>query len=149
MKPIDLEAITAELDKDDLAEFNDDILSKTEFEKWLNRQRLSADAKSLINSIAQTTVYVGGKIVRVGMKILSTCLNMIKTFPHTAFGVVIGAVLSVLVGSVPLIGALIGPFLAPLFLAFGVGMGAIADFQSSAFRARMDAVEAEYASLRT
>lgn len=144
-----IETLTATLQDKDLVSINDGSITPDQFQKWLGQQDLSADTKVWISKIAQTTITVGTQIIKIGLKVVTTCLNAIKAYPNTAFGIVVSAVLSFLVGSIPLIGAIIGPFMAPLFLAFGVGMGAIADFQSSAFRARMDAMEAEYSALRS
>ena len=143
-----LSELTAPLSDHDFSEFHQDLLDKGVLRRWLDRQDISADAKMWIVKLSEMTVTVGKAVISIRMKIVTTTFNTLKSFPQTTFGVIVGAVLTLLVGSIPLIGALLGPILMPIFMVFGVGMGAIADFQASGFRARMDAVEAEYAVLR-
>jgi hypothetical protein len=61
---------------------------------------------------------------------------------------VVGGLVSFLIGSIPVVGAILGPFLSPILLAFGLSMGAIADFQSVHLRDRMKAIENEFEVLR-
>lgn len=73
---------------------------------------------------------------------------MAKTFPNATIGLVIGAVLAFLVGSIPLIGWLIAPFLSPILLALGIGMGAVADFQAMQLRSQMEIIAAQYSAVK-
>ncbi|WP_458791791.1 hypothetical protein [Yoonia sp. MH D7] len=143
-----LNEYTTPLAGHDFSTFHQDLLEKSALKRWLDRQDISADAKMWIVKVSEMTVTVGKAVISIGLKIVTTIFNVLKAFPQTTFGVIVGAVLTLLISSIPLIGVLVGPILMPIFLAFGVGMGAIADFQASSFRARMDAVEAEYAVLR-
>ncbi len=143
------EATLAPLDGRDFSTFLDSLPSNKEINDWLDRQHISADAKQLLAKVANLAIKVGNTIIAVGRKVLGTIAEIIRRHPGTAFGIVVGAVLSFLIGSIPVIGALLGAFLSPILLAFGIGMGAVSDFSSLSLRTRMDAIQAEYEILRT
>lgn len=58
---------------------------------------------------------------------------------------VIALTVSMLVASVPFIGGLLAPVLAPLMLAFGVTYGAMADIKETGVRSRIEGLEQQFA----
>jgi ethanolamine transporter EutH len=145
---LELKEIENTLKGRDFSEFLDGLPSKGDMENWLQRQEISADAKAWVAKIMNLSISIGTTIVSVGRKIVSTIIITCQQYPSTTFGVIIGSVLSFLVGSIPVLGLLLGPLLAPVFMAFGIGMGAVSDFQSTLLRHRMSALEAEYSVLK-
>ena len=143
-----VETIVAKLSGQDLSEFLADVPTSRAIRDWLERAPISADAKSLLFSVAATAVKIGGMVVNVGLKVLQTIQILVREHPSTAFGLVVGLVLSYLTTQVPLIGALLSPLLSPIFLAFGIGMGAIIDMKDRAVRSRVEELSAEFAVLR-
>lgn len=107
----------------------------------------SADAKALLAQLATVTVEVGGRLVEAGRRILSFALEMAKAFPNTLFGVVVAIIMSVLIASIPFLGGILGPLLAPILLAYGLGSGAITDMKEGALRRRVEALEAEFRAM--
>lgn len=89
----------------------------------IDRLPLSADIKALLLDLAKVTAKVGGTVLRIGAKILTVVFDIISQFPNTVFGVVISVCIGLLIGSIPMIGALLTPFLMPLLVAFGLAKG--------------------------
>lgn len=113
----------------------------------IDRLPLSADIKALLLDLAKVTAKVGGTVLRIGAKILTVVFDIISQFPNTVFGVVISVCIGLLIGSIPMIGALLTPFLMPLLVAFGLAKGAIADLGNAGWAARIRDLEAKLATV--
>lgn len=120
--------------------------SRRELQSRLERLPLSADAKVLMAQLLDTSVDVAGRIIEVGRKILSFVLEMMKRHPATALGAIVGLTVTMLVGSVPFLGVVLGPVVGPLLTAFMISQGALTDIRNSSlgqqielFGARLDA----------
>ncbi len=121
--------------------------SRRELTARIERLAVSADAKALLAQLLATTAQIGGRIVEVGRQIVHFAFETLKRFPNAAFGVIVGVAMSMLVGSVPVLGLILGPLLGPLLVAFGLGMGAIADMRDGAIGARVRLLEAEFRAM--
>jgi hypothetical protein len=144
-----IEITTPELSAEQTAEFNIGILSRREIHRRLEQLDISADAKSLVMKLVDVSVSIGQTILSIGRKILTAILSLSKEYPNTTFGLVAGSVVSALVASIPLIGALISPILTPLFLAFGIASGAMNDMRERGLIARLRQVESQFSVLRS
>lgn len=129
-----------------LAELNTSLPLRKITER-IDRLPLSADIKALLLDLAKLTVKVGGTVLKIGAKFLSVVFEVIGQFPNTVFGVVISVCLGLLIGSIPLTGGLLAPFLMPLLVAFGLAKGAIADVANAGWAARIRDLEAKLASV--
>ncbi|HEX8555879.1 MAG TPA: hypothetical protein VF695_14330 [Sphingomonas sp.] len=103
----------------------------------IDRLTVSADAKVILTQLSDLSVTVGDKVIAIGRRILSFVLHAVKTYPNTSFGLVIGIVMTLLIGSMALIGGLLAPILGPLLMALGIGVGALADIRNSGLRDRI------------
>lgn len=108
----------------------------------IERLPVSADAKVILFRLSEVTVQVGNRLVAIGRQILSFVLDAVHRFPNTSFGLVISVVVTLLIGSVAILGGLLAPLIGPLLVALGVGMGALADIHNDALRHRILAFEA-------
>ena len=122
--------------------------TRQELMNRLDRLAMSADAKAVLARLAEVTVTISGTLVRAGRRILAFVLDAVQRFPSTAFGLIAALVVSSLITSVPFLGAVLGPLLSPLLLAFGIGMGALTDLKESALRARVRHLEEEFGAMR-
>ncbi len=119
------------------------VLSRSELTERIERLAISADAKVLLGRIAETTARVGQGVIRIGRQVLSFVFDLLRQFPNTAFGVIVGTVLTMLVASIPFVGAALGALLGPLLIALGLAKGALADLQHQAMSVRISAFESE------
>lgn len=125
------------------------ILEKSEIMNRLERMDISADAKVLLGQVADKTLEVGGRVIHLGRQILSFIIDLMRQYPNTVFGVLVGFVLSMLVSSVALVGAALGALLGPLLVALGLGIGAVADIENSIVRAKIEAFKTELHSFQS
>lgn len=146
-KRIDLKcAAETEADIRDLLSFD---FSEETLKKRLNSLSISADAKSLLFTIAKTTIKVGTTLVKIGRKILDVIMTLVTKFPMAGAGLIFGAVFGHLVASVPIIGFAFGPFIGTLALAFGFVAGAMQDFGNIALERRIKTELASFQGLRS
>ncbi|ANI78139.1 hypothetical protein EP837_01727 [Sphingobium sp. EP60837] len=127
----------------------DNLPSRRELHSRLDHLALPADAKVLMGRLLETTATVAGRIIEVGRRILSFVLEMVRSFPGTTLGALVGLTVTSLVGSIPLLGFVLGPIAGPLLAAFMITQGALADMRNSTverqialFGAKLDAVVA-------
>ena len=104
----------------------------------LDRMALSADAKVLMGKLLDTTAEVAGKIIEVGRQILAFVTDLLKRFPNTGLGLVIGLTLTALVGAIPLLGVVLGPLIGPILTTFTVTSGALADMKNTSLQKQID-----------
>lgn len=121
------------------------VATTRQIEAIVEKLAISADAKSLLLDLSRITIKLGEAVCSLGKAILTFVVKIVKQFPNTAFGLVIGLTVSVLVGGIPVIGVILGPVLGKLLTAFGLTMGAIADFKDATIRSEIAALERKIA----
>ncbi|MDR3299438.1 MAG: hypothetical protein LBU43_05430 [Candidatus Accumulibacter sp.] len=84
--------------------------------------KLPREAAIRLEALAEVSRKIGGKVVAIGKIIVLKLLEFVRQNSGLAIGVALGAALSVLIAGIPFL----GPLLAPVALAFGVTVGAIA-----------------------
>lgn len=124
-------------------------LSEEALKKRLDQLAISADAKSVLFTIAKTTIKVGDFIVRIGRKVLDVIISLLGEFPMTSTGTIFGAIFGYLVTSIPLIGLIFGPFVGTLAIAFGFAVGAMQDLGNKALERRIRASMASFENLKS
>ena len=75
-----------------------------------------AQLRALLRRVSEATREIGGRVVRIGKRIIKFVLEMTRRYPRTAKALVIMAALSFLVGQIPLIRHVLVPIVQ------GVGM---------------------------
>lgn len=108
---------------------------------------MPADAKVLMGKLLETTIESAGRVIEVGRQIVNFILEMARGFPNTAFGLVAGVTITVLIGMSAFIGSFLAAILGPLLTAFMVSQGALVDMKNSSiehqaqlFSAKLDAI---------
>lgn len=125
-----------------------DSLPLRKIEEMLDRTDLSADAKSIVLEVASRTIVVAGQIVRIGRKVVSFALELAKTFPNTLFGVALALVMTALIATIPIFGAVLAGLLKSILLIFGIAQGALADMRSGELGSRFENLTAQLLPLR-
>jgi hypothetical protein len=140
----ELPSITSEV----LAMIADLDYSDDKLKSIIERMDVSADAKSLFYAIAKTTIRVGSAIVRIGRKIIDCVIKVFEEFPNAGMGLILGGILGVLIGTIPIIGVALGALATPLLSAYGMVLGLKQDVSDKALIARMNRVNMEFNSLK-
>ncbi|MEO5367440.1 MAG: hypothetical protein H7831_14040 [Magnetococcus sp. WYHC-3] len=114
--------------------------SDEQIRRRLDNLPLSAEAKVLLYRFSQYSMNVGGTLLRIGKKILEVVLMLVDQFPVTTVGVLLAALLTLLIASIPWIGQFLAGFLGPVLMIFGLGAGVWKDINRD-HRALADAIQ--------
>lgn len=117
--------------------------------KLIDGLGVSADAKSALYKMSKTTIRVGQQIIKIGRKILDCVANLFNEFPQAGFGMIFGAIVSYLIGSIPVIGFVFGPFMGPLLIAFGLLGGAYQDIRDKNLARRIALVNRQFSGFES
>lgn len=115
----------------------------------IERLAIPADAKALLLDLAKITVRVGKVVLHVGRKIIDFAFEVVRAFPNSVFGAVMGLIVAALAGLTPGLGLILGPILLPLLAAFGLGLGAIDDMKGTGLRLRIGDLERTFSAILT
>ena len=105
-----------------LLEAEADAVSSSDLYLWLRESGLPPEVAMRLKILAEFTIKVGQKLLRLGKILLLKLIEFIKINPNLAIGIALGAATSVLISMVPFL----GPILAPIALPLGIAVGAIA-----------------------
>lgn len=123
-------------------------LSEDSLKKRIDALAISADAKSVLFTIAKTTIRVGSLLVKIGRKVLDIITKILAEFPLASTGTIFGAIFGYLVSSVPIIGFVFGPFIGALAIAFGFAVGAMQDLSNKALERRVMSAVVSFDALK-
>ena len=125
-----------------------DNLADSKLDSIIDRLDMSADAKALVTDVKKATLNVGGKIIKVGKRIVEIVLAIIKKFPNTTFGFILGCVVTLLVGSIPILGPLLASFVGPITIVFGLAVGYFNDIHDQALSRKIAEVPLMFEGLK-
>ena len=123
-------------------------LSEDSLKKRIDALAISADAKSVLFTIAKTTIRVGSMVLKIGRKVLDITINILTEFPMATTGTIFGAIFGYLITSVPVIGFIFGPFFGTLAIALGFAAGAMQDLGNKALERRIRSSVASFETLK-
>lgn len=125
------------LNAETIEALNSETYTRKQTKRIIDNMNISADAKSLLSSIANTVIFVGEKIIQLGKKIIEIVMEMMKSFPNATFGMLLGLLLGTLVAAIPIIGVALGAFVTPIAAAFGLASGWMSDFQNATLKQKI------------
>ena len=125
-----------EMDIPDLKEADVEKMGK-EFatdEQILNhieKLNISAEIKAMLFKFAKFSISVGDKAIKIGKKIIEIVMMLVSKYKMATFGLILGAFLTLLIGSIPILGGILAGFLGPLLMLFGLTKGVWEDLKKS------------------
>ncbi|MCY4519306.1 MAG: hypothetical protein OXC13_00840 [Caldilineaceae bacterium] len=144
------------LDNVAIAALNTFEFSKKKVKDSIDNLDIPSDAKFMLHSIMDQTIEVavdtGKVLIWIGRKIIEIVMFLARNFPNATFGMIFGAVIGILISSIPIIGwalgGLVGSAVA-LGAILGLGRGAIEDFKAMADDPRIIKACSQFNSLLT
>lgn len=122
-------------------------MSDDGIKRMIDNLKISADAKSLLYALTKVTIKAGEYIINIGRKIIDLVCSTFKEFPMATFGTVCGAIIGMLISSVPILGLIIGPIVTPLLMALGLAGGVFFDMQDKMLQRKITRKVAEFSPL--
>lgn len=115
------------LRKEDLQQLTHEYTRDEQLKAHIERIPISAEKKVMLHSFfskfMEFTVSVGETIIRAGKKILEIVIMLADKYKSATFGVIIAALVTLLIASIPLIGPPLAWFSSKFLLALGFTLG--------------------------
>lgn len=122
---------------------------------YIDQTSVSADMKAILFDVAKFSVKIGETVIAIGRRIFAISITLVKKFPNTAIGALVGAVIATVLGGT--LGALtiagfapfagLAAFLSKIVVLLGVGKGFIDDLLNNAAKSEMDRIAAQFDAL--
>lgn len=98
-------------------------LDETEIFVWLDQMGVPLEVNTRLKDLWKTTKRIGDQVISFGKIIILKIVEFIKTNPHAAIGMLLGAAVGSLVALIPWIGPLLAPLTATIGAAYGFIQG--------------------------
>jgi len=118
--------------------------SEVEIKRFIDNLDISADTKQLFYKFSKATITVGEYVIKIGRKIMDFIAWLLQEFPKATVGLLFGAIVIFLVGSIPIIGVAVGSLAASIMTALGF----IEDVQDKQLKRKIGAFNARFDSLK-
>ena len=122
-------------------------VSDLDIKKLIESLDVSADIKSLLYAFSKATIKAGQFILKIGRKIIDFVCLIFKEYPGVTFGVIFGAIAGFLIATIPIIGVILGPFIKPLAIAFGLVGGLREDIKDKNLARKIADINAKFSPL--
>lgn len=107
--------------------------SEANLVKSIDNLSLSSEVKMLLYELSRQVVRIGDTVLFIGRKILEISIYFVRKYPNTSTGMIVGSVIGMLAGSIPIVGWLLGWLILPLCTAIGLSVGFWKDLQENEF----------------
>ena len=106
-----------------LDEINSEHISPTRIKSYIRNLHAPAEAKVILTDLLKATVKVGGRLYRIGRKVVEIAIILATKFPAITFALIVTSFINLLISAVPLIGPALVPIVGPLVIAAGLAIG--------------------------
>jgi len=125
-------------DMDNISDTFKPFVTEGQVSGYIDNLNISSETKVILNEVKALVINIKGKLVKVGLKIIETIIYLIKKYPNTIMGLLIGLAFGLLLSSIPLIGWIIGPIITPLSAALGLAYGYMTDVDNIGLKNGID-----------
>lgn len=143
----EFEAEADQVDKGFIDSMLDFKLSNEDMRKLIDSLNVSADVKSLLYAFSKATIKAGEFVLKIGRKIIDFVCMLFKEYPNATFGVIFGAIVGFLISTIPVLGVVLGPIAASIFISIGFIFGAKEDISDKGLARKIAEANAEFAPL--
>ena len=123
----DIESLT----QSDLDTMSKEYTTEAKVKRFIENLDISADMKVILLKLSKFSITVGKTALKIGKKILEIAIMLMSKFKIATFGLIVGALLTLLISSIPLIGPPLAAFSTPYLLASGLGLGLLEDLKQN------------------
>jgi len=120
-----------DLKESDVEKMGKEFATDEQIHHHIERLSVSAEIKAMLFKFAKFSISVGERAIKIGKKIIEIVMLLVSKYKMATFGLILGAFLTLLIGSIPLIGGVLAGFLAPLLMLFGLTKGVWEDLKKS------------------
>lgn len=117
------------LDEEALNRMVEEHATDEQIKSYIEQLPVSAETKALLFKLSKYTITIGKTLFKIGKRILEIVVMLVSRYKMATFGLILGALLTFLIGLVPLIGPPLAAFLGPLLMLLGLGKGVWEDLK--------------------
>jgi len=103
---------------------NHDVLLKE-----IENLNTTPEIKSFLETVLNFTIDAGGKIIKVGSKIIELIIGISKNFPKATIGLIVGLVIGKIISKIPILGWALNWIITPLTAIVGITIGVKNDLE--------------------
>ena len=107
----------------DLDRMTKEYMTDEKIKSYIEKLPVSAEIKVVLFKLSKFTIKVGQILLKLGKKVLEIVVMLASKYKHATLGVLIGALLTVLISTIPVLGPPLSSFLGSLLMLFGLGKG--------------------------
>jgi hypothetical protein len=146
---IEFKTVIEDLNQDFLASMNNFSLTDDEIRKSIDNLNVSADVKSLLFQFTKVTLKAGDFLLKIGRKIIEFVCLMYREYKNATFGMLFGAIVGLLLASIPVLGVILGPLFTPIAIGLGLVLGLNEDIKDKQLERKIAEINAKLAPLKT
>jgi len=124
---------------DQWVSLDNDVKSNDDYKDELDRMEGSEVFKNVCKGVLNFTIEVGKVVIRIGKIVFDIILKIVRQFPNTILGILVGFILGLIFTSIPILGWLLGSLITPLFMLAGGVMGFMADMSGKIANSELEA----------
>jgi len=111
------------LHPEDLNSLSTEYTTEEKLKSYIEQLDVSAEIKAMLFKFAKFTISVGKTLIKFGKKVLEIAMMLAAKYKSTTLGIILGALLTLLISTIPYLGPSLASFLGPFILLFGIGKG--------------------------
>lgn len=119
-------------------DINSEHISHSRINSYIRNLHVPAEAKVILTDLLKATVNIGGRLYRIGRKIVEIAITLATKFPAITFALILTSLINLLIAAVPLIGPVLIPIVGPLITATGLAIGTYKDIANPELKERME-----------
>ena len=146
---VEFQTVIEDLNQDFLASINNFSLTDDEIRKSIDNLNVSADVKSLLFQFTKVTLKAGDFLLKIGRKIIEFVCLMYREYKNATFGMLFGAIVGLLLASIPVLGVILGPLFTPIAIGLGLVLGLNEDIKDKQLERKIAEINAKLAPLKT
>jgi hypothetical protein len=146
---LEFKTVIEDLNQDFLASINNFSLTDDEIRKSIDNLNVSADVKSLLFQFTKVTLKAGDFLLKIGRKIIEFVCLMYREYKNATFGMLFGAIVGLLLASIPVLGVILGPLFTPIAIGLGLVLGLNEDIKDKQLERKIAEINAKLAPLKT
>ena len=132
---------------DNLKDINSEYISPSRISSYIRNLHIPAEVKVILTDLLKATVNVGGRLYRIGRKVVEIAIILATKFPAVTFALILTTFINLLIAAVPLIGPALAPIVGPLVTATGLALVGYKDIVDPELKENMEKLADKFRSL--
>ena len=121
-----------------LDDINSEHISLRRIKSYVRNLEVPAEVKVILTDLLKATVNVGGRLFRIGRKVVEIAIILATKFPAVTFALILTNFINMLIAAIPVLGPVLSPILGPLVTAMGLAIVGYKDITDPELKENME-----------